>query len=320
MDALLTRFRWTRPRFQVSQARPHTWLAAAPAEIEQVGETKDGDCVVYDLPSDPRHAGAGARTRLIGEVVDRYFASIYADDTAPDELIHVTCGGYLQPSGAQRLVATRAWDTRVTHAYRLGGHAAVPAIQMAAQRMGSVRRVDIAHTELSTLTCGTATPAEDTTVADGMIRYSMVPETTPVAGLRVLGIHHRDVAGVVDAMTLQSSSVSVPEAVASALRGFVRELFASADVDLGRLRDASFAVHPSDAWVIDRVIDVLMLRDDQLAASRNVLREQGNMMSATLPHIWMRLLSDPAIAPGTLIPSIAFGPGMTLWGALLEKR
>lgn len=318
MTALLTRFRSTRPRFQVSRARPHTWLAAVPAEEEHVSETVDGDCVTYDLPSDPRGAGAGARTRLIGEIVDRYFAASYADDSAPDELIHVTCGGYLQPSGAQRLVATRAWDTRVTHAYRLGGHAAVPAIQTAAGRIGTARRVDIAHTELGTLACGSAT--ENTTVTDGLIRYSMVPETTAGAGLRVLGIHHRAVAGVVEAMTSPAGASLIPEAVASAVRGFVRELFAAANVDLGRLRDATFAVHPSDSWVIDRVIDVLMLRDDQLSASRDVLREQGNMLSATMPHIWMRMLADPAIASGTLIPSIAFGPGMTMWGALLEKK
>lgn len=149
-----------------------------------------------------------------------------------------------------------------------------------------------------------------------MIRYSMVPDTTPGPGLRVLGIHSRQVAGVVDAITRPTTDVHLPEAVASALRSFVREMFKAADVDLSRLRDAMFAVHPSDSRVIDRVLDVLMLRDEQLAASR----EQGNMLSATLPHLWMRLLADPSVAPGTLIPSIAFGPGMTMWGALLEKK
>jgi alkylresorcinol/alkylpyrone synthase len=313
MNALLTRFRSTRPTFQVTHARPHTWLAAAPAETETVSESVHGETVTYDLPNDPRTCGAGARTRLVGEIVDRYFASTYADETAPDELIHVTCGGYLRPSGAQRLVADRQWETRVTHAYQLGGYAAVPAIRTATERMTTARRIDIAHTEL------TSFAGEDSTAADSMIRYSMVHGGETDSGLRVLGIHQREVAGVVDAMTVPSDA-AVPEAVASALRGFVRELFKHAEVDLGRLRDATFAVHPSDTWVIDRVIDVLMLRDEQLAASRGVLRSHGNMMSATLPHIWKELLEDPDVPRGTLIPSIAFGPGLTLWGALLEKR
>jgi len=44
------------------------------------------------------------------------------------------------------------------------------------------------------------------------------------------------------------------------------------------------------------------------------------MLSATLPHVWMRLLDDPSIPAGMLIPSTAVGPTLTLWGALLEKR
>jgi predicted naringenin-chalcone synthase len=51
-----------------------------------------------------------------------------------------------------------------------------------------------------------------------------------------------------------------------------------------------------------------------------VLFDHGNMSSATLPHIWQRLIDDPAVPRGTPIPSLAFGPGLTMCGALLEKR
>jgi predicted naringenin-chalcone synthase len=50
-----------------------------------------------------------------------------------------------------------------------------------------------------------------------------------------------------------------------------------------------------------------------------VLADCGNMSSATLPHIWKLLLEDPAVPPGTLIPSMAFGPGLTVCGAVLQK-
>jgi len=42
-----------------------------------------------------------------------------------------------------------------------------------------------------------------------------------------------------------------------------------------------------------------------------VLREGGNMSSATVPHIWDRILQDPQVKPDTPVLSIAFGPGLT---------
>ncbi|MDX2090742.1 MAG: hypothetical protein SFX73_22985 [Kofleriaceae bacterium] len=282
------------------------------AEIEEVGEVVEGSRVTYDLPDDPSKAGPGARARLAGEVLDKYFASSYASTAAPpDELIHVTCGGSVTPSGAERLVAERQWPTRVTHLYRQGGHAAVTAIHTAAARLRDVERIDIAHTELGSF--GT------TGARDGLIRYSMIRDQ-PVRGLGLLATHQCALGDVVDAFTQPPPPSGVPESIAAALRTFVRELFRLAGTDLGRLRDAMLAVHPSDPWVLDRVIDVLLLRDEQLAASSFVVRERGELQSATLPHIWMRILDDTTIDPGTLVPSLAFGPGPTLWGALLEKR
>ena len=43
------------------------------------------------------------------------------------------------------------------------------------------------------------------------------------------------------------------------------------------------------------------------------------MSSATLPHIWARIAADPAVAAGTLVTSLAFGPGLTVYGAVLRK-
>jgi predicted naringenin-chalcone synthase len=50
------------------------------------------------------------------------------------------------------------------------------------------------------------------------------------------------------------------------------------------------------------------------------LLRYGNMSSATLPHIWSGLLDDAACLPGTLVASFAFGPGLTVCGALFRKE
>jgi len=43
------------------------------------------------------------------------------------------------------------------------------------------------------------------------------------------------------------------------------------------------------------------------------------MSSATLPHVWKAILDDDAVPSGTLIVSLAFGPGLTIAGAILRK-
>ena len=101
---------------------------------------------------------------------------------------------------------------------------------------------------------------------------------------------------------------------------FVHELYARAGRPRLAMLDSIFAVHPGGPKIIDAVRDKLELDEAQVAHSRAVLRDHGNMSSATLPHVWMRLAEDRAITDGALIASIAFGPGLTLAGALFEKR
>ena len=120
------------------------------------------------------------------------------------------------------------------------------------------------------------------------------------------------------AMTL---SKEVPTLLASALPGFVKRLFEGADLDLAAEKPkAVFAIHPSGPRIIDLAESLLKLEPHQAAWSRHVLREHGNMSSATLPHIWQQILMDQHVAAGTLIVSLGAGPGLTLSGALLRKR
>jgi predicted naringenin-chalcone synthase len=72
--------------------------------------------------------------------------------------------------------------------------------------------------------------------------------------------------------------------------------------------------------VLDRVETGLELAPDALAASRTVLREYGNMSSATILFILAALLRDDALADGTRVAGLAFGPGLTVESALLTRR
>lgn len=375
---VLSRFHATHPPYRIDQRRILTWLRDAHAEAEaqiqgfdagareafaahigrvidrvacgpdkiahryvSVPDTFDqgwADHVVYDLITDPRGASSSVRSAVFAELVDTYFTTEYAGETPPDDLIHVTCTGYISPSGAQKLVAARNWPTRVTHAYHMGCYASIPAVRIAegllaaATGGGITRRVDIVHTELCSLHLDPADHRLATLVVhslfgDGLIRYSMsTDDVTP--SLRVLAVHERVVPDTATAMTWavgdhgmqMTLAVDVPDKIAQVLRTFMVELFAHAGLGIERLRDAVVAVHPGGPKIIDKVKVGLELRDDQVAASRAVLLDHGNMSSATLPHIWQRIVEDPQIPTGTLVPSLAFGPGLTICGALLDKR
>jgi predicted naringenin-chalcone synthase len=112
-------------------------------------------------------------------------------------------------------------------------------------------------------------------------------------------------------------SRDVPTKIRDALPGFVDELLAPHGL---KLTDCIAAIHPGGPRIIDEVASVLGLSEEQTQYSRKVLLERGNMSSATLPHIWEQIALSQAAAPGQPILSLAFGPGLTLCGALLRKQ
>jgi predicted naringenin-chalcone synthase len=114
-------------------------------------------------------------------------------------------------------------------------------------------------------------------------------------------------------------SREVPEKISGSLRGFVIKLCERAQVDFSEvMKTGVFAVHPGGPKIIDAVQECLELRDEQIQASREVLSERGNMSSATLPHVWHKLLIQN-IPPGKKVLSLAFGPGLTIFGAVFES-
>ena len=71
-----------------------------------------------------------------------------------------------------------------------------------------------------------------------------------------------------------------------------------------------WAVHPGGKSILDAVESALELPGDALDVSRGVLRDCGNMSSATVLFVLERMLARGA-APGTRGLAMAFGPGLT---------
>jgi predicted naringenin-chalcone synthase len=170
--------------------------------------------------------------------------------------------------------------------------------------------------------------------ADGHIRYSMTLDEIPGSeagrpAFKVMATHEEVIQDSVEDMTWVLSewgfrmtlSREVPDKIAAALPGFLERLLMSAGENPQTNRDEIiFAIHPGGPKIIDSVQKLFKLNDEQIASSRAVLFERGNMSSATLPHIWAKILADAGVRPGTHVVSLAFGPGLTVTGALFEKR
>lgn len=292
---------------------------------------------LFALDRDASGAGMAARMEVFAEIADRRAEAFYPEgEDPPRDIIHVTCTGYAAPSAVQKLAVRRGWGNAVgiTHAYHMGCYASMPAVRMAAGylSLGSTR-VDILHAEACTLHLDPARHAPEQLVvqslfADGHIRYSARPEGFAGPCLEVLATREALVPGSLDAMgwtlgdrgMIMTLAREVPELIVGALKDFLKGLFASAGQDpaeaLGR---GLFAVHPGGPRIIDQVAARLELAPEQVAASRAVLFECGNMSSATLPHIWARIAADDSVPAGTLVTSLAFGPGLTVYGAMLRK-
>jgi predicted naringenin-chalcone synthase len=110
-------------------------------------------------------------------------------------------------------------------------------------------------------------------------------------------------------------STYVPDVIGANIIQIVDDLLepqslAAREVDL-------WAVHPGGKSILDKVERSLALAPAQLQASRGVLRDFGNMSSATILFVLEQLLAT-ATPEEQVIGAMAFGPGLTIECGLLR--
>jgi predicted naringenin-chalcone synthase len=108
-------------------------------------------------------------------------------------------------------------------------------------------------------------------------------------------------------------SPRVPEAVAGQLRPWLERWLQPRGLQLADI--ASWALHPGGPRILQACATALQLEPQQIAASQAVLKEHGNMSSATILFILDRLRRRAA--PGPCL-ALAFGPGLCAEVALLD--
>ena len=110
-------------------------------------------------------------------------------------------------------------------------------------------------------------------------------------------------------------SKSVPELVRSVIAGVVGKFLSQYGLTRQDLR--YFLVHPGGQKLLAYIESELALTREDTALSWQVLREYGNLSSATVLFIAKEFLRQPA-RPGERGLLAAFGPGFSVELALLE--
>lgn len=271
-------------------------------------------------------------TRLAPELsADAARRALAGAGVAASEVTHVvtaSCTGFYAPGPDYRLVRDLglAATTPRVHLGFLGCAAAFPALRTAADicaaHPGAV--VLVSCTELCTLHIRSDPDPEQivasSVFADGAAAAVVTASAPDSPGLDLDGFAtaltdagERDMVWTIgDAGFEMTLTVEVPRIIGREIRGVVERVTGD--------RVDAWAVHPGGRSVLDRVEAGLGLDRHALDPSRAVLREYGNMSSATVLFILDRMLRDPAVACDAVIAGLAFGPGLTVESALLTKR
>ncbi len=358
----ITDFESVTPTITLTQEQSQTWLSNYHGEVQGTPEVALSRFALHGVKADkiskrcfehpdlgikdsklrslfktslPLHEGpsVGERGQFFLKRTNEIFETLYphGDTKAPDQLIHVTCTGYVSPSAAQTLVSNKKWDTGVTHAYHMGCYAAMPAIRIAQGYIAaSVNTIDIVHTEICSLHMNPAAQSVEQTIvqtlfADGSIKYRVARPRTEKTGFHLYHIQEKIVPDTTDQMswTIENWGFAmtlgkrVPILLKQSIREFVMTLYNNAGWNLGDIPQSIFAVHPGGPKIIDVLEEALELKSTQLEESREILKNRGNMSSATLPHVWKRIL-EKNFPSGTPVVSLAFGPGLTIYGSLFR--
>jgi alkylresorcinol/alkylpyrone synthase len=264
--------------------------------------------------------------------------------TAADvtHVVTVSCTGFFAPGPDYLLVRALglAASTRRLHIGFMGCYGAFPALRSARDTClaDPDAVVLIVCAELCTLHLRSSSDPDaivaSSVFADGaaaaIVTARPAPEGSRVLDIEVLEtvltpVGEGDMAwSIGDSgfdMVLSSYVPHIVEQhVDEALAALWTDGLTASDIDL-------WAVHPGGRSIVDRVQNRLGLDDHQVAASRKVLREAGNMSSATVLFVMREALTGEGGAWSSTAPprpqrvvAMAFGPGLTVETGSFRSR
>jgi predicted naringenin-chalcone synthase len=241
-----------------------------------------------------------------------------------DYLVSASCTGYLCPGLSSYLVESCGLDSSVHLAdlVGMGCGAAIPALEQATN-------FALAHPgKLAAVVCTEICSAAlvSTDEIDIVISNALFADGSAAVLIRASGSNHglqiknfaartlpqwRDELRFVsaDGHLKNTLGKQIPEHAAQAVRDVVDRL----DGAPGR-----WILHAGGQKVLDALAKEFHLSEPDLAASRRVLRDHGNMSSATVLFVLDEMMRSGHLVPGDSAVMASFGAGFSAYAALLR--
>jgi predicted naringenin-chalcone synthase len=108
----------------------------------------------------------------------------------------------------------------------------------------------------------------------------------------------------------------IPKIIEANIREILAPIFSSQDLTVSDIDH--WAVHPGGKAILDKIETSLGLKD-KLKESRSILKKYGNMSSATILFVLKDILGKSCNGEKETVMSMAFGPGLTVETALMNK-
>jgi alkylresorcinol/alkylpyrone synthase len=312
-------------------ARHYEGVAAARRIFASAG-VRRRHAVANPMDADISGWGTGARmVRYVQEALplgkQAVAGALDAAGLAPGDVglfAVATCTGYATPGLDIRLAGDLGMPVGLQRLLvgHMGCYAAIPGLAAVSDFVTARSRPAVLLCcELTSLHVQPAQRDLEQVVAHALFSdaaAAVVLEPGAARGRRLAGVVARTDASTADHMTWDVTDLGfrmglsprVPDVLSRHVGGVVDELLGAAGL---RMEDvAGWAVHPGGPRILDVVRDELGLTEEQIATSRRVLAEHGNCSSATV----LLVLEEMADVDGPVVV-MAFGPGLTLYAALL---
>jgi predicted naringenin-chalcone synthase len=273
-----------------------------------------------------RELGRDAVRRALRE------AGIRAEDVGL--FVVVSCTGYSTP-GLDIMIADdlgMPLSVRRLIVGHMGCYAAVPGLSAGADfvRVRAAPAV-VLCVELPTLHIQPSTDPRDlqTVVSHALFAdaaAAVVIEPDAPSGLELLDTAAATAPGSAPLMTWEVTdhgfrmglSPRVPDVLSLNIAAAVRSLIKPYGLESDDI--TGWAVHPGGRRIVDVAAEQLRLDAGQVAASRAVLRDYGNCSSPTVLMVLDQIRRSGQLDSGDTAIAMAFGPGLTLYSALLRAR